>query len=49
MLAYVDAFSLLGWTFIAMIPLVFFMTPAPRAGRIRCRSARTNSSRTNSS
>ena len=33
MLAYVDAFSLLGWTFIAMIPLVFFMKSAkPRAG-----------------
>jgi len=33
MLAYVDAFSLLGWTFIAMIPLVFFMRSAkPRTG-----------------
>jgi len=33
MLAYVDAFSLLGWTFIAMIPLVFFMkTAKPRTG-----------------
>jgi hypothetical protein len=34
MLAYVDAFSLLGWTFIAMIPLVFFMKSAkPGTGR----------------
>jgi MFS transporter, DHA2 family, multidrug resistance protein len=33
MLAYVDAFSLLGWTFIAMIPFMFLMKSAkPRAG-----------------
>jgi DHA2 family multidrug resistance protein len=33
MLAYVDAYSLLGWTFILMMPLVFFMKAAkPRTG-----------------
>jgi hypothetical protein len=33
MLAYVDAYWLLGWTFIAMIPFMFFMKSAkPRAG-----------------
>ena len=33
MLAYVDAFSLLGWTFIAMVPFMFFMKSAkPRSG-----------------
>ncbi len=33
MLAYVDAYSLLGWTFILMIPLMFFMKSAkPRTG-----------------
>jgi len=33
MLAYVDAFWLLGWTFIAMIPLMFLMKSAkPRTG-----------------
>jgi DHA2 family multidrug resistance protein len=33
MLAYVDAFSLLGWTFIAMVPFMFFMKSSkPRAG-----------------
>ncbi len=33
MLAYVDAFSLLGWTFLAMIPFMFFMKSAkPRTG-----------------
>jgi MFS transporter, DHA2 family, multidrug resistance protein len=33
MLAYVDAYSLLGWTFILMIPLMFFMkTAKPRVG-----------------
>jgi DHA2 family multidrug resistance protein len=33
MLAYIDAYSLLGWTFIAMMPLVFFMKSAkPRPG-----------------
>jgi DHA2 family multidrug resistance protein len=33
MLAYVDAYTLLGWTFIAMIPFMFFMKSAkPRSG-----------------
>ncbi len=33
MLAYVDAYWLLGWTFIAMIPFMFFMKSAkPRTG-----------------
>jgi MFS transporter, DHA2 family, multidrug resistance protein len=33
MLAYVDAFSLLGWTFLLMIPFMFFMKSAkPRTG-----------------
>jgi hypothetical protein len=33
MLAYVDAFWLLGWTFIAMIPFMFLMKSAkPRTG-----------------
>jgi DHA2 family multidrug resistance protein len=33
MLAYVDAFWLLGWTFIAMIPFMFLMkTAKPRTG-----------------
>jgi DHA2 family multidrug resistance protein len=33
MLAYIDAYSLLGWTFILMIPFMFFMKSAkPRAG-----------------
>jgi MFS transporter, DHA2 family, multidrug resistance protein len=33
MLAYVDAFSLLGWTFIAMVPFMFFMKSSkPRTG-----------------
>jgi DHA2 family multidrug resistance protein len=33
MLAYIDAYSLLGWTFILMIPFMFFMkTAKPRAG-----------------
>lgn len=32
MLAYIDAYSLLGWTFILMIPFMFFMKSAkPRA------------------
>jgi DHA2 family multidrug resistance protein len=33
MLAYVDAYSLLGWTFVLMIPFMFFMKSAkPRTG-----------------
>ena len=39
MLAYVDAFWLLGWTFIIMIPLVFLMKSAkPGTGAFRCRT-----------
>ena len=34
MLAYVDAYSLLGWTFIAMIPFMWFMKSAkPKTGQ----------------
>jgi DHA2 family multidrug resistance protein len=33
MLAYIDAYSLLGWTFILMIPFMFFIKSAkPRKG-----------------